>query len=310
MTTAPSLPLDSLRDAAAELRRPFETNAVKWKVQTQFGPKDQKPSGGIIVAYMDRGLVIDRLNMVIPHLWTASFEPQERNHMLCRLTVACAVPQITPEATLQIIGPESITREDVGEGGTLKARYSDALKRVAVHFGVGVSLSRVPRSRMYVNDRDSGQPSGVLRAYPKAKGGYGLEIESGGLAYLRRRYDDWLEQVGKKAFGEPLSHGDLGDAQGDEDVLEDAEAIIDDSSAVDLYVSLSEVGLLPRQQAGLLNQVGAEIKGTAKAEEIEAAVGTLTGEQAAELEKLIGERMDANDREKARLRGRFEEPHG
>lgn len=271
---APRLPLDSLKEAAAELRRPFETKAVKWKVQTALGKPE--PYGGLVVCYMDRGLVIDRLNMVIPHLWRTTFKELERGHMLCTLAVKD--------------GGEWIYREDVGEGGTLKARYSDSLKRVAVHFGVGVSLSRVPQSKLTVSDGNAK----VWTGHDQKKH---VEITQKGLDYLRAKYDKWLDDVGKDAFGEPLLHGDLGDAQGDAEI--DDERIIDDSSAVDMYVSLSEVGLLPRQQVGLLNQVGASIEGNASAEQIQAAVASLTEDQATELETLIAKRMESNDRERA-----------
>lgn len=265
--TAPVLPLDTLREAAPELRRPFETKAVKWKVQTAFGGSEtMPPTGGIVIAYMDRGLVIDRLNMVVPHLWSPQFSALERNHMLCQLTI------------------DSVTREDVGEGGTLKARYSDALKRASVHFGVGVSLSRIPRSRLFVD-------KAMLSSYQKRSGGFGLDLTEAGLSYLRNRYDEWLEKVGVDAYGEPLKHGDLGEAQGDEEAVE-SDAIIDQSAAVDFYVVLSETGLTLRQQVGLLNQVGADIAPTADAKEIAAVIGTLTSDQAAQLDGLIAARME------------------
>jgi hypothetical protein len=276
----PRFPLDSFREAALELRRPFEGKAVKWKVQSSIGKDPEKgPTAGLVVAYMDRGLVIDRLNMVIPHLWTPHFEERERGHMLCRIVIA------------DPIHGHDISREDVGEGGTLKARYSDSLKRAAVHLGVGVSLNRVPKSRLTVADKRVDKWKGH-------DGKWHVDITQAGLEYLRLRYEQWLDQVGADAFGEPLLHGDLGDAQGDDEVPD--ESIIDDHSAVDLYVSLSEVGLLNRQQVGLVNQAGAHIKGNASAEEIQAAVASLTEDQATALEKLIGDRMDANDLDRQR----------
>jgi hypothetical protein len=262
---AKPFPLGSFREAAADLRRPFETLALKWKVQNATGPKDN-PTGGMVVCYMDRGLVIDRLNMVIPHLWTPAFKELEKGHMLCRIAIA---------------GDPPITREDVGEGGTLKARYSDSLKRAAVQLGVGVSLSRVPRSKLTVKDRRS-------RVWKGHDGKPHVEITQPGLDYLRKKYDDWLQNVGINAFGEPLAHGDLGDAQGDDEVPD--ESIIGDQSAVDIYVSLSEVGLTLRQQIGLLSTVGVSIAPTEGAVGIARACGTLTEDQAKELDALIAER--------------------
>lgn len=256
-----AFPLDSYRDAALELRRPFEVKALKWKVQAQW-PKGGTPTGGLIVCYVDRGLVIDRLNVVVPHLWSPTFTDLGGSHMLCKLTV------------------DNVTREDVGEGGTLKARYSDSLKRAAVHFGVGVSLTRIPQSRLTVKD-------GGLRTFGQ-EGKEQLEITQSGLDRLRDRYQKWLDEVGTTAYGDPFSHGDLGDAQGDDDGGE----IIDDASAVDLYVSLSQAGLTLRQQVGLVNAVGATISPTAKDGEIAEAVASLTDAQAHELDSLIAKRME------------------
>jgi hypothetical protein len=274
-SVAPRLPVNSLKEAGHELRRPFETMAIQWKVQTALGKPE--PYGGLVVCYIDRGLAVDRLNVVIPHLWRSRFEELERGHCRCVLEVR--------------YDGEWLSREDVGEGGTPKARRSDAFKRVAVQYGVGVSLPRVPLSKLTVKDKNAS----VWEGHDGKKH---VDITQKGLDYLRSKYDRWLDEVGRTAFGEPLKHGDLGDAQGD--VESDDERIIDDSSAVDMYVSLSEVGLLPRQQVGLLNQVGASIFGGATADQIQAAVASLTEDQATELEALITARMEANDREAAR----------
>lgn len=268
--SAKPFPLDSFREAAADLRRPFEMLALKWKVQNSTGPKDN-PTGGMVVCYMDRGLVIDRLNMVIPHLWTPAFKELEKGHMLCRITIAGGPP---------------ITREDVGEGGTLKARYSDSLKRVAVQLGVGVSLSRVPKSKLTVADSRA-------RVWKGHDGKAHVEITQEGLDYLREKYEDWLNSVGIKAFGDPLAHGDLGDAQGDDEVPD--ELIIAEQSAVDIYVSLSQANLTLRQQVGLLSTVGVSILPTAGTVDIAKACGELTEAQAQELDVLIAERMGGQD---------------
>jgi hypothetical protein len=65
------LPVDSLREAAPYLRRPFTPEAIKFKVQTVFGGA----SGCLVVAYIDARLVIERLNLVVPDMWEAHYEP-------------------------------------------------------------------------------------------------------------------------------------------------------------------------------------------------------------------------------------------
>lgn len=272
--TGGSLPLDSFREAAAELRRPFEVKALQWKVQTMW-PKGRdkdgrpkQPTGGMIVCYIDRGLVIDRLNTVVPHLWRAEYKDAGHNGlMICRLTI------------------DGITREDVGEAADVKARYSDALKRVAVHFGVGVSLARIPKSRLDT-------ASGNLRAREHWDGKWSLEITQKGLDYLRARYEHWLREVGHDTFGRPLAHGDLGDAQGDAESGGDMAA---PDEKVALYLLLTTNTTL-RQQRGFLNAAGvANLPQAPTAQEIEQAVSSLSEDQAESLRKLLDTKKEQTD---------------
>lgn len=185
------LPVNTLKDAAPHLRRPFTAAAVKWKVQTVLGEN----KGALIVGYIDARLVIERLNLVCPHLWFDAYEPTPKGNMWCHLTV------------------DGITRSDVGEG-IGKGLVSDALKRAAVHFGIGVPLYAIPSAKLWVGDKDS-----ELRFnYKKVP-----EIDERTDAKLRARYDRWLKVHGIKAFGDPLDHGDSDQSQGDHEV-DDAPA--------------------------------------------------------------------------------------
>lgn len=258
---AAPLPADSFRAAAPYLRRPYETQAVRWKVQHQW-PKGAKPEGGLIVCYIDRGLVIDRLNVVVPHLWSAAFEDLGHGMMRCALTV------------------DGITRVDVGEAASLKARYSDSLKRAAVHFGVGVNLSRVPQARLSVK-------AGQLRAY-QAGEKHGLDLTQAGLDYLRARYDHWLDVAGREVFGDPLPHGDVHDheqAQGDEET--DAP-VADRADTTGLLARLTSGEFTVRQQAGFLRAVDVRLDDQhIDGDTITAACQVLTDEQAAKLTGLL-----------------------
>lgn len=167
-----TFPLDGFREAARELRRPFTTAAVKFKPQSVT-----KSGKTLCVAYIDARLVVERLNLILPHCWHDEYEPLGAKHLICRLTV------------------DGITRQDIGEG-TGKALYSDALKRAAVKFGIGVSLYAVPSMLL---------PGKVEYLYP----------DSAEYRNLRAHYTRWLDQHGRQAFGEPLDHGDVEDAQGD-----------------------------------------------------------------------------------------------
>lgn len=193
-TAAEPFPCESFRDAAKHLRRPFTPAAVKFKPQSVLGDEGK---GVLCVAYIDARLVYERLNLVVPHLWQHNFRSVGDGLMWCDLTI------------------DGITRPDVGEGKG-KALASDALKRAAVTFGVGVSLYAVPSQRIW-KDTQGGKlvsiwPSGTK---PNGKPKFDARLEEPGQAHLRGIYEHWLEAVGIKAFGEPLDHGDVIGAQGD-----------------------------------------------------------------------------------------------
>jgi hypothetical protein len=168
-------PVDNFRDAYPLLRRPFTPAAVKFKVQATWD------SSALIVAYIDARLAAGRLNHVIPHKWSSTFEPVGKA-LLCRLTV------------------DGITREDIGDDYQGKGLYSDALKRAAVHFGVGESLYVLPK--MTLNE-------GNLLRKKKVKGKDTMILTPAGESHLRGVYSHWLEAIGRQAFGEPLDHGDV-----------------------------------------------------------------------------------------------------
>ena len=184
-----TLPADTYKVAAAHLRRPFTAEAVKWKVQT----------GTLVVPYIDARLVIERLNLVVPHLWAEgvpdhpeipAYEPLAGGKgLLCRLTV------------------DGITRFDVGSGYEGKGLYSDAFKRAAVKFGVGVSLYALPKvfldkGKGQLKDRKSGSKTIT-------------EITDSGREGLDKGYRRWLETTGNDLFGADLDHGDVADSFGD-----------------------------------------------------------------------------------------------
>ncbi len=193
MSTDSPFPVDSYRDAAAHTRRPFTSAAVKFKVQslTKDGSK------ALIVAYIDARLVVERLNLICPHLWHDAYEPVGGGKgLVCHLTV------------------DGITRRDVGEG-VGKALFSDALKRAAVKFGVGVSLYAVPRTWLPVDGK-----------HVKAAGKNAYMQDAGEQA-CRDAYTRWLNDAGIRAFGEPLDHGDVEGAQGDTEA--DSEQVAEPS---------------------------------------------------------------------------------
>ncbi len=181
------LPVDRYRDAARELRRPFAANAVKFKVQATW-PRGA-PNAALIVPYVDSRLVVERLNLVCPHLWSERFE-RDGSLLWCHMTI------------------DGVTRSDVGEGYQGKGLISDARKRAAVQFGVGVSLYATPK---IVLKFDSGP---VLRKV-RTRDGESLGLTDVGERECRQLYEKWLDSHGEQAFGRVLDHGDVEDSLGD-----------------------------------------------------------------------------------------------
>ena len=172
-----TLPVDSYREAAPHLRRPFTPEAVKWKVQ----------AGTLVVPYIDARLAIERLNRALPHLWQDEYEPIAGGKgLLCRLTI------------------DGITRFDVGEKYTGKGLYSDAFKRAAVKFGVGVSLYALPK--VFLSFEDGHLKKGEKNA---------VYLTDSGRQRLDSGYRAWLKKTGEPMFGPVLDHGDVADAMGD-----------------------------------------------------------------------------------------------
>lgn len=233
------LPVSNFRDAAPHLRRPFTAEAVKFKVQAVW-PQNR---GGLVVVYIDARQVIERLNAVIPDKWETKYEQLPGSKvMICHLTIA------------------GLTRSDVGEAGNSpKAAYSFALKRAAVHFGIGVSLYAMKAAEFRASE--NGGPDSNNRPTLMVKGSSGKQtvaltpiVE----AYLREQYRKWLEGSGERLFGGALDHGDqvgafgLEDEDGDAEEYEPAPSL--ELAAAQERVEKAYDELTPAQRRGLSKQ--------------------------------------------------------
>ncbi|MCD0164159.1 single-stranded DNA-binding protein [Deinococcus sp. 12RED42] len=117
-------------DVKDRLAAPFPSQRVQWRAQSFSRDR----SSALMVAYVDARTVMDRLDDVCPDGWSFDVE-----------FLPAAVP--VARGRLSVLG---LSRSDVGEAGegeaaTFKAAASDALKRCAVHFGVGRYLYDLPR---------------------------------------------------------------------------------------------------------------------------------------------------------------------
>lgn len=227
-----TFPVDSYKEAAAHLRRPFSPAAVRWKIQTGSG---ENAKGGIVVGYIDARLVSERLNLVCPHLWQTSFERWgervDTNLLVCHLTI------------------DGLTRSDIGQGqgkDVQKAAYSDSLKRAAVHFGIGVSLYAMKAIWLDATDKGDERSDGTPTLRKKRKGNKTyLELTPACERWLRDTYAKWLETDRGKMFGEALDHGDAegsagaiiegGEGAPEEETQEDLELAADRQEVQALY---------------------------------------------------------------------------
>lgn len=192
-----SYPCPSLDEALRELRRPPAPAAVKFKLQAVTRDGDS----GQVACYLDARLVLDRLDLVCGGNWAASFDTQAE--VLGPVAKAKQGERILyARCRLTVFG---VTREDVGEGDTPKAAFSDALKRAAVHFGIGRALYATASPWL-----ERGPGAGQLRTTRRGK----LRIDARTDEHLRRGYGRWLDAKGRKLFGEALDHGDEAGAPG------------------------------------------------------------------------------------------------
>lgn len=172
--------LGRLREVLDALAAPFPLEALG--VKPTASNKDR--TSVLAVAYVDARAVIDRLNKVVP-LWEDRYvvlaEPKKEGDpyvVECTLTI-----YPSPDG-------EGISRSDVGEGETLKAAYSDALKRAAVKFGVGLYLYDLPQRWVPARNgfiTDEGRAE-VMRAWRE----YRPSVDSSGVlrALLRKAKED------------------------------------------------------------------------------------------------------------------------
>lgn len=117
---------------AERLQNPFDPDEVKWKPQVVQGNR------AMVIAYIDARVVMDRLDDVFGiGNWQTSYR-ELPDGVVCQLRVK--------------VGDQWCEHEDVGsysdqpdEGDKLKAGFSDALKRAAVHLGIGRYLYRLPK---------------------------------------------------------------------------------------------------------------------------------------------------------------------
>jgi hypothetical protein len=126
--------------------RPFDPDEVEFTVKATS--KDRKKA--LMVAHLTARSVMDRLDEMVREglleSWTTAFEVVERGTVKVRTRDGEKEDPfyaVVARIHLELPGGKTLVKEDVGEGDTLKGAFSDALKRAAVHLGIGRYLYRL-----------------------------------------------------------------------------------------------------------------------------------------------------------------------
>jgi hypothetical protein len=107
----------------------IKPDEIDWRVGSTYDGRDGKM--GMLLGYINARLCMEKLDLLDPK-WSSHIEPIELRGeagVRCTLTVG------------------GVSREDVGTVSdieSLKGAFSDALKRTAVHFGIGRELYDLP----------------------------------------------------------------------------------------------------------------------------------------------------------------------
>jgi hypothetical protein len=120
--------MELTKEILNQLGQPFGADEV------EFLPKAQSNGKALGLAYIDARVVMRRLDEVVPGDWSFDFDLLDAQGKMVR-------------GRLTVCG---VTRCDAGEADreeeTLKSAVSDALKRAAVHFGIGRYLYHLPQT--------------------------------------------------------------------------------------------------------------------------------------------------------------------
>lgn len=138
-----------------KLRQPFDLRFISWKINNYNHDKTK----ALIIFYLDARAVQHRLNEVLGvQGWSFSFSELDKDEGVHgKLTVNFLSPDAEKATSRDDCVIQEVTREDVGYAATTektdwyKDAVSDALKRCAVHFGVGHFLYALPHLWVELN---------------------------------------------------------------------------------------------------------------------------------------------------------------
>jgi hypothetical protein len=157
--------------------RPFDPDEVEFTVKATS--RDRRKA--LMVAHLTARSVMDRLDEMVREglleSWTTAFEVVERSTVKVRTRDGEKEDPfyaVVARISLELPGGKTLIKEDVGEGDTLKGAFSDALKRAAVHLGIGRYLYRLgemwadlPEGKDYPSEEEIRKLRAKLRGLTK-----------------------------------------------------------------------------------------------------------------------------------------------
>jgi hypothetical protein len=157
----------------------FDPEEIEFSVKATS--RDRKRA--LMVAHLTARSVMDRLDDMVREglleSWTSTFEVVERS--VAKVQTRDGEKEESRYAViarihLELPGGKVLVKEDVGEGDTLKGAFSDALKRAAVHLGIGRYLYRLgemwvdlPEGRDYPSEEEIRRLRAKLRSLNRQK---------------------------------------------------------------------------------------------------------------------------------------------
>jgi hypothetical protein len=133
----------------------IKPDEIDWRIGSTYEKDNQR--WAMLLGYIDSRLAMEKLDLLDPN-WSSRMEPimlGSEAGVRCSLTV------------------NGVTREDVGTASNtepLKGAFSDALKRAAVHHGIGRELYDLPSIGVKVEVRAGGKTGRPL-AFPEWRNG-------------------------------------------------------------------------------------------------------------------------------------------
>lgn len=161
----------------------LDTADIRWRVSNTWDKGDKKM--GMLVGYIDSRTAMDALDALDAN-WSSKMEP---------ITLA---GESGIRCTLIVNG---VAREDVGVVSNidaLKGAFSDALKRAAVHFGIGRELYELPKIAVECEVGSTGKVK-APKALPTFRNGrWEIDRQFGWVKYEREPNDASEQRGGAK----------------------------------------------------------------------------------------------------------------